>query len=363
MESCTFSDASTQTDVVTLSSDSGVNVLFSSLRNNCEAEVQTNLSVPRVNKQTMTDTGFKRDCGVNVGSVDVKHSFCGFSSVKESEQNLLDIAGVKLAVFHILLSLLPSVNKKCTLGKENMLLLLLMKCKLGISFAALGVIVNCHRTTASATFKFTLHHIFEKTKEWIFWPQRSTIINTMPNAFKRNFENCTCILDCSEVSCERPQTVRQRILMFSHYKNTFTLKFLVAITPSGYICFLSKCYGGRATDSYITVHSGILNYIQPGDLVMCDKGFPQIKTCIQNKKAIMVMPPFAFNPQFSAEEVDTTYDIASVRIHVERAIHRMKVFKLLSNKVSMDLLPHIDKILHVIGVLVNFSPPIIKSQD
>lgn len=163
--------------------------------------------------------------------------------------------------------------------------------------------------------------------------------------------------------CERPQSVRQRILMFSHYKNAFTVKFLVAITPSGYISFLSKCYGGRATDSYITVHSGILNHIQAGDLVMCDKGFPQIKTCIENKNAVIVMPPFAFNPQFSAEEVESTYDIASVRIHVERAIHRMKVYKILSNRVTMDLVPHLDKIVHLIGVLVNFSPPIIKLDD
>ena len=50
--------------------------------------------------------------------------------------------------------------------------------------------------------------------------------------------------------------------------NAFTTKFLVAITPSGFICFVSKCYGGSATDSYITVNCGLLNHILAGDLVL-----------------------------------------------------------------------------------------------
>lgn len=356
-------DASTQTVFTTnLDCCDNMNVLFCSLKSNCDAEVQTNLQPPRVDKNIMTDCCLIRSRSVQAQLTD-SNPFCGYESIKNNEGKLLHIAGVKLSVFNILLSMIPGIHSNCTLSKENMLLLFLMKMKLGITFAAIGVIFECHRTTVSASFKFILYHLYEKTKEWIFWPQKSTIQRTMPNSFKKHFENCSCIIDCTEVSCERPRSVRQRILMFSHYKNAFTIKFLVAITPSGFICFISKCYGGRATDSYITVNSGLLYHIQEGDVVMCDKGFPQIKTCLNEKNAVIIMPPFAFNPQFSPEEVQTTYDIASVRIHVERAIQRMKMYKILSNKITIDLLPHIDHIVHIVGVLANFGPPIIKTDD
>lgn len=114
-------------------------LVFSSLGNNGEAEVQTNLPAPRENKQTMTDTCYEADCSVNVDSLSINNLFCGYKSVQEKDFHLLEIAGVKLGVFSVLLSLVPAINQNCFLGRENKLLLFLMKLKLGISFAALGI--------------------------------------------------------------------------------------------------------------------------------------------------------------------------------------------------------------------------------
>lgn len=46
--------------------------------------------------------------------------------------------------------------------------------------------------------------------------------------------------------------------MYSRYKGSYTVKFLVAITPNGMISFVSKCYDGRSSDSFITNDSGFL---------------------------------------------------------------------------------------------------------
>ena len=51
----------------------------------------------------------------------------------------------------------------------------------------------------------------------------------------------------------------------------FTHKFLVGCAPSGEITFISQSYGGRTTDSELTVKSGFINLVEPGDLVMADK--------------------------------------------------------------------------------------------
>ena len=44
--------------------------------------------------------------------------------------------------------------------------------------------------------------------------------------------------------------------------NTIILKFLVGISPSGFITFLSSCCGGRASDKFISKDSGFYDLLQ-----------------------------------------------------------------------------------------------------
>lgn len=71
------------------------------------------------------------------------------------------------------------------------------------------------------------------------------------------------------------------------------------------------------------------------------------------------MPLFAFDPKFTKEEVIEGYQIASVRIHVERAIQRVKTFKILSH-INIEFLPKIDKIMRIACALANTKEPLIK---
>lgn len=108
------------------------------------------------------------------------------------------------------------------------------------------------------------------------------------------------------MNTEVPPEVKERVLMYSESKHHHTVKFMVGCTPNGFISFVSKCYGGRAGDSYITNDCGLVNLIEPGDVVLADKGFPQIKTEVEKKNAVFVMPPFCYKPQFTSKEVEET---------------------------------------------------------
>lgn len=56
--------------------------------------------------------------------------------------------------------------------------------------------------------------------------------------------------------------------------STTKVKVLIGIAPKGAISFLSKCYGGRMPDRQIGRESSFLDLINPGDVILADKGFP-----------------------------------------------------------------------------------------
>ena len=47
----------------------------------------------------------------------------------------------------------------------------------------------------------------------------------------------------------------------------------MAISPTGAIIFVSKCWGGCASDKTITSKCGFLDHLLNGDLVLADRGF------------------------------------------------------------------------------------------
>ena len=114
----------------------------------------------------------------------------------------------------------------------------------------------------------------------------------------------------------------------------------------------------------MTIESGLIDLLKDGDVVLADKGFPDIRTTIDKsgKKVVLIMPPFLEKKtEFSKEETEETYSIARVRIHVERIMQRLRTYQIL-NKIPEFLFNSVDDIVHVCCVLVNLQPPIIAEQ-
>ena len=107
------------------------------------------------------------------------------------------------------------------------------------------------------------------------------------------------------------------------------MKVLIGISPRGCISFVSDAWGGRASDRHITLNSSFLERVDPGDQIMADRGF-LIREEVMMRRAELVIPPAAKGAQqMSAGDVKATKEIANLRIHVERAIQRLKTFRIL----------------------------------
>jgi len=107
---------------------------------------------------------------------------------------------------------------------------------------------------------------------------------------------------------------------------------------------------------------GILDKCEFGDAVMVDKGFLIRDECLE-RGLMMYQPPFLSKRRhykLSKEEALLTAQIARARVHVERVIQRMRIFKILSDQLSSHLFPYVDDILVVCAALTNLGPSVLS---
>ena len=105
-------------------------------------------------------------------------------------------------------------------------------------------------------------------------------------------------------------------------------------------------------------NSGFLNFLQPGDQVMTDRGF-KIQDILNFHQCMLCIPPSKHtNLQMTKEYFAKTSKIANVQIYVEQAIKRMEDFKILSNELQILMLSSADDVITVCGALTNLLPPL-----
>ena len=112
--------------------------------------------------------------------------------------------------------------------------------------------------------------------------------------------------------------------MTSNYKNNNTFKGLIGISPSGAITFVSSLFSGSISDKELTRQSGILALPEKGDSIMADRGFDIEADLIPLGFKLNIPPFLKGKTQLSEKEMVENRRIASVRIHVERAMERIK---------------------------------------
>ncbi|WAR07398.1 hypothetical protein MAR_017356 [Mya arenaria] len=271
-----------------------------------------------------------------------------------------------MLVFEYLLPYLPS---SFVMTQFKMLIMTLMRLRLNLSVMFLAYEFGVSQATVSRVFTNVMDCMFARLHPMVHWPQREVLQKTMPMQFRKNFgKKVVSIIDCFEVFIKKPSNLQASAETYSSYKHHHTVKFLIGITPQGTVSYISKGWGGRTSDKYITEHCGYLNKLSPGDLILADRGF-DISTSVGSLAASVNIPAFTKGrDQLSAADIESTRKLANVRIHVERVIGTVRQkYSFLNGTVPIRFLMFkdendftvLDKIAHVCCALVNLNASVV----
>ena len=275
-----------------------------------------------------------------------------------------------LRVVHEFCLEIVDVYENSVLSTFQELILTLCRLRLNLHVKDVAYRFGVSIPTVSKIFHKWLDVLFYRLGKLIKWPEREQLLETTPLSFRNVFgTKVVIIIDCFEVFINRPSNLLARAQTWSNYKHHNTAKFLIGICPQGCISYISKAWGGRASDIYITENCGILENLLPGDYVLADRGF-DIRDSVGFYYAEVILPSFTKGKkQLSAKEVEKSRQIACKRIHVERVIGLLRnKYTILQATLPLDYLMKtcneyctLDKIAVVCSALCNMCPSIVSS--
>lgn len=238
--------------------------------------------------------------------------------------------------------------------------LVMMRLQLGLLVEDIAQRFHISKSTCGVIINKWINYLSKKLSFLCPWPSKKVIMKNMPLKFKKKYPSCRVIIDCTEIYTETPQSLKNKSLMYSHYKSHMTYKALIGISPNGVITFASDLWAGSVSDKQLTKSCGILELCEPGDAIMADKGF-LISDMTSAKGIKLIIPPFK-TKRFSRREIEETRRIAHLRIDVERAIERVKNFRILQGNMPITLSQQASNIWKICVQCSNLQPPLINDN-
>ena len=262
----------------------------------------------------------------------------------------------------------PSGDFRRILSHSEEYVMTLLRIRLGLDHKVLGFLFGIHQASVSRIFLTWTNVLHTTFRHFIHWPKKTTVVSKMPRQFRERYPNTRVIIDCTEFETSRPKNTQNQARTYSQYKARNTCKALVGINPNGAFIFVSRVWSGNISDRQITIRSGFLDKIEEGDEVMADRGFT-IRDLLLQRNARLNIPPFTRacaqrgkGRKLTPREIRKTREIATLRIHVERAIRRLKTFKLLSGVIDPALRHNLDAVLVIAAVISNLQGPLIRDR-
>lgn len=255
-----------------------------------------------------------------------------------------------------------NILKEKQLSYMNQFFLILVRLRLGLLEKDLAHRFKISQPSVHRYITSWVNFMYLRLGSINIWPGKEAIVQTMPMSMKDKFPNLEWIIDAFEIQMQRPASLMLQSQSYSSYKSRNTVKGLVACTPSGQIGFVSQLYTGNISDRELVRRSGFLKMPHnKGASWLVDKGF-QIQDLADEFGVTVNMPAFVGKKGFlSTKEVFLTQSIASERIHIERAINKIKKFHIFDRPIAISTMGSINQMWTVCALLTLFQNPIISA--
>ncbi|XP_047139808.1 uncharacterized protein LOC124815295 [Hydra vulgaris] len=216
----------------------------------------------------------------------------------------------------------PKKLRRCRkLCSQDEFLLVLMKLRLGLLSNDLVYRFSVFLGTVSKIFKSWMRGMSQYLKSFVCFPDEENVCLNHPDCFKNN-QSLLRIFDCSEIFIETPKELELQSATWSEYKHHNTMKFLVSVTSSSFINFVSEAYTGKISDKATTLNCDYLTKFPPYSSIMADKGFNIASERAAYRITFISPPGKRGTSQMTPEEVVKRSNIAKLRILIEQIIRR-----------------------------------------
>jgi hypothetical protein len=254
-------------------------------------------------------------------------------------------------------------TKVICIRPEDQLILFLMKIRLDLPNRVLGSIFKVSIYTVSNIVNTYLSGLYEMFYEGsgplTRIPTRFENATSLPSCFS-GMKNCRIVIDCTEFAMQAPSKLQDKKAMYSSYKSKYTMKSLIGCAPNGTVVFVSDLYGGSESDKSIVLSSKLLEKMDPGDLILADKGFELFD--VLPPGVSLNIPSFLTKDQFTIEETLRNRSYARARIIVERLNARIKIYKIL-NCIDSKNRSNADRFVKVCVALTTLMPTLMDELN
>ena len=253
-------------------------------------------------------------------------------------------------------------TRRKRLTPEEEFFITLVRLRVGLLIEDMAVRFGISTSSITRIIISWVNYIYLKLGNLNIRPSPDEVLRYMPDSMRQKYPNAAWIIDAFEIQTERPSSLVLQSQSYSTYKSRNTLKGLLACTPSGQIGFVSQLYTGNISDRELIIRSGFLKIPHSkGAMWLVDRGF-QIQDLAEPLGVSINMPAFkGADGKLTPQQTHQTQQIASERIHVERAINKVKNFHIFDKPIPLNTYGSVNQIWTVCALLTLFQNPIISA--
>lgn len=280
------------------------------------------------------------------------------NTIKKIEKKTRFYLGVPSSCYFLIDILKDEINIP-----KHYVMLCLNKIRLDLKFRHLTDDYGISPPNLSKIFMKNIPLIAKFLRPFIVELDKDIIKKNLPMAFRHNYNNVSCIIDCLEIEVQKPSKAVNQAMTWSDYKKANTIKYLISCTPNGLVNYISPGFGGRASDTCIVESCDFIKTLKSGMVVMADRGFKHVEQYLKKSNISLVRPPSVeTGVKMTKSEAKLTKQIASLRIHIERIIRRLREFYMLRphSCINLKFLKILDEIMIIACALINLQGSLVK---